>query len=78
MAYHDENHRQLTPQAISTISDVRNTPLVCAWYPTARAVVLWNLTEQRQEWNLRYGDTHRAASVNGLDVALIEGVGSRP
>ncbi len=50
-------------------------PVVCAWYPTARAVVLWNLGEQRQDFRLRYGDTQRTISVNGLDVALLESIG---
>ncbi|MHB8971583.1 MAG: hypothetical protein ACYC3X_18455 [Pirellulaceae bacterium] len=47
---------------------------MCAWYPSARAVLLWNLSEQRQDLTLRYGESHRLVSVNGLDVALIEGV----
>jgi hypothetical protein len=39
-----------------------------------RAVLLWNLSEQRQALTLRYGEAHRPVSVNGLDVALIEGI----
>jgi hypothetical protein len=36
--------------------------------------LLWNLSEQRQDLTLRHGDVNRSVSVNGLDVALIEGI----
>jgi hypothetical protein len=41
----------------------------------ARAVLLWNLTEQPQEFALRHGSTRRSVRVETLDVALIEGIG---
>ena len=66
--------RELLPQLDKTPYVDGETPVVCAWYPTARAVLLWNLSEQRQDLTLRYGDKHRPVSVNGLDVALIEGI----
>jgi len=34
---------------LETCGAVAEVPVVCAWFPTARAVVVWNLTEQRQE-----------------------------
>jgi len=52
------------------------TPVVCAWYPGARAVVVWNLTEQRQDLVLRDGETRRPFRIEGLDTALLEGVGA--
>ena len=52
------------------------TPVVCSWYPTARAVALWNLSEQRQEFQLRFGETRRTVGVDGLGIALVEGVGA--
>jgi hypothetical protein len=48
---------------------------VCAWYPTARSVLLWNLSEQREDLTLRYGESRRPISINGLDAALVEDVG---
>jgi hypothetical protein len=51
-----------------------DVPIVCAWYPTAHAVLLWNLGDSQQDVTLCWGDSRRAASVKGLDVALIEGV----
>jgi hypothetical protein len=66
--------RELLPKLGKTPYVEGETPVVCAWYPTARAVLLWNLSEQRQDLTLRYGDAHRSVGVDGLDVALIEDV----
>jgi hypothetical protein len=51
------------------------TPVVCAWYPTARAVLLWNLSPRRETLVVRCGTFRRSVGVAGLDVALIENVG---
>ncbi len=40
---------------MGTCGAVGEVPVVCAWFPAARAVVVWNLTEQRQEIVLRLG-----------------------
>ncbi len=66
--------REFLPQLGKTPYVDGQAPVVCAWYPTARAVMLWNLSEERQDLTLRHGDSHRQVSVNGLDVALIEGL----
>lgn len=50
---------------------VEDKPVVCAWYPTARAVFLWNLSDQRADLTLRCGADHRTARVNALDFTLI-------
>jgi hypothetical protein len=66
--------RELRPQ-LERVPHVENeVPVVCAWYPTARAVVLWNLGEHRVEPTLRYGSARRTIGIDGLDVALIEDV----
>lgn len=66
--------RELLPQ-LTTIPYVDgDSPVVCAWYPTARAVVVWNLSDQRQELTLRYGPSQRSVSVPGLDVALLQDI----
>jgi hypothetical protein len=67
--------RELLPRLGKTPYVEGETPVVCAWYPTASAVLLWNLAEQRQDLSLRHGDARRAVSVGGLDVALVEGIG---
>jgi hypothetical protein len=50
------------------------SPVVCAWYPTAQAVVLWNLSEQPVNVSLRYGDKRQTIAVAGLDVGMAEDV----
>ncbi|MHB0961078.1 MAG: hypothetical protein ACYC0X_21730 [Pirellulaceae bacterium] len=66
--------REILPQLDKTPYVDGEKPVVCAWYPTARAVMLWNLSEQRQDVTLRHADAYRPVSINGLDVALIEGI----
>lgn len=34
-----------------------DVPVVCAWYPTAHAVLIWNLNERRQEIVVRLGSS---------------------
>ena len=66
--------RELLPQMEKTPYIEGETPAVCAWYPSARAVLVWNLSEQRQDLTLRCGNAHRSVNVGGLDIALIEGI----
>lgn len=46
-------------------------PAVFAWYPTARAGLVWNLQETRQEFTVRWAG-RRTVTVDGLDVALVD------
>jgi hypothetical protein len=46
--------------------------VVCAWYPTARAALLWNLSEARETLTLCFNDTRRTVTVDGLDIRLSE------
>ncbi|MFH1743242.1 MAG: hypothetical protein ABIH23_29910, partial [bacterium] len=48
-----------------------DVPVVCAWYPSARSVLLWNVTEQRQEVTLRYKDTRQTRGLAALDSMLV-------
>ena len=65
---------QVLPQLGQTPYVEGDAPVVCGWYPTARAAVLWNLSETDQDLILRQGDTRRPVRVPGLDVALVEGL----
>ena len=47
-------------------------PAVCAWYPSAGAVLLWNPSEGRESYHLRAGDTAVDVEVEGLDAELVE------
>jgi hypothetical protein len=46
-------------------------PVVCAWYPEARAVLLWNLSGQRESLTVRRGGTIRKAEVGPLGCELV-------
>jgi hypothetical protein len=49
-------------------------PVVCAWYPSAHAVLLWNLSEQREDLTLRFKETAHPVTVEPLDLALVVGL----
>lgn len=53
---------------------VEDLPVVCAWYPTAKCVLLWNCTEEPQELILKMGAQERKASLEPLGLALLEDV----
>jgi len=66
--------RAVLPQLGDAPYVEEDTPVVCGWYPTARAVLLWNLSEERREMTLRRGNMRRSVAIDGLDTALIEEV----
>jgi hypothetical protein len=47
---------------------------ILAWYPSARSAVVWNLEERRREVVIRDGEARRAVVVEGLGIALVEGI----
>lgn len=46
-------------------------PVVCAWYPTARRVFLWNLAETKEDFQLQVQDKKIPLSIEGLDSVLV-------
>jgi hypothetical protein len=50
-------------------------PVVCAWYPTARSALLWNLAEQRETFTIEYAGKRRHVEVGPLDVELVRHLG---
>ncbi len=51
-----------------------NLPVVCAWYPTAQSVLLWNLSEESKSMTLLYKDAQREVTIPGLGSRVIEGL----
>ncbi len=47
-------------------------PVVCAWYPTAGAVLLWNLMPQKKTVHLCVGEKKLPVALNALDTELIQ------
>ncbi|MDD3468563.1 MAG: hypothetical protein PHE53_01120 [Thermoguttaceae bacterium] len=48
------------------------TPVVCAWYPTAHAVVLWNLENEEKTVNVRLGQTRQTVTLGAQSSGLLE------
>jgi len=46
-------------------------PVVCAWYPESKTVLLWNLSENTETFTLRKENEKRTVQVDGLDAELI-------
>ena len=51
---------------------LEDIPIVCAWYPSASAAVLWNLTESPQTVTLQCGPYLHALKLAPLDAELVE------
>ena len=66
--------REILPRLKAVPYVEGEVPVVCAWFPTARAVLVWNLNERREEIILRLGTSRRVAAVEGLGVVLMEGI----
>lgn len=49
-----------------------NEPVVCAWYPTARAALLWNLSEQAKPLTVKHRSVRREVTVPALGTSLLE------
>ena len=52
-----------------------DTPVVCAWYPTARHVLLWNLAETPQTVSVnltKIGHDRRSVTIRALGTALVD------
>ena len=54
---------------------VEDIPIVCAWYPTANCVFLWNPQDEPVTVTLAYKKAIRQVRIGALDSELLEGVG---
>ena len=52
-------------------------PAVCAWYPTARKVMVWNLSEQPRTLTVVFGAQRRTLNLGPLAAAITE-VAAKP
>ena len=66
--------KEILPQLKNTPFIEEDKPAVCAWYPTARIALIWNLSEQKETLTLRTANETRPIEIDGLDVALIDDV----
>jgi hypothetical protein len=66
--------REIAPQLAGVPYVEEDLPVACAWYPTARAVLLWNLADEPAAFTVRAGTTRHTVSVDGLDIAVVRDV----
>ena len=61
---------------LPTFQDVpyveEDKPVVSAWYPTARIVLLWNLSEQQESFTVLHKGNRKGVQVAGLSVELLQ------
>ncbi len=50
----------------------QNEPAVCAWYPTARAVLVWNLDNQPKTLTVRRDSRRQDISLAGLEAKRVD------
>jgi hypothetical protein len=66
----------LKQEILKTCPDVPhvldNKPVVCAWYPEANSVLLWNLGEGKETFQVRWRGTSIPAEIEGLGVGLVD------
>lgn len=64
--------------ALKDIPYIENDiPAVCAWYPSARRAIVWNLAEEPVDAVVRVNDTRRPMTLGALDAALVEDMPGR-
>ncbi len=64
--------QRLLPELHETPYVVEDTPMVCAWYPSANKALLWNLQEREAHVTLRYRGEDRAIALGALDIQIVE------
>ncbi len=62
---------EIAPQLHGVPYVADDKPVVCAWYPDAGAVLLWNLSEQRETVTLHHGEKRIEAPLDALGHAVI-------
>lgn len=64
--------RRVLPQLGTVPHVLEEAPAVCAWYPTAGRVLVWNLGEDARTLNLRHGARTSEVRLEGLGCASVE------
>ncbi|HPO14490.1 MAG TPA: hypothetical protein PLI09_13690 [Candidatus Hydrogenedentes bacterium] len=66
--------RKILPQLSGVPYVEEDKPVVCAWYPTARSVLLWNLSEDREAFTVRIGEKQRSITLDGLASDVLDNI----
>lgn len=62
---------EIIPQLIGTPYVEEDKPVVCAWYPEIKTVLLWNLSETTESFTVKLDDKKRSIEIGGLDSELV-------
>jgi hypothetical protein len=63
---------EIIPQLKGVPYVEEDKPVVCAWYPVSKIVLLWNLLETKETITIRLDDKTQAIEIEGLDEALVK------
>jgi hypothetical protein len=53
----------------------QESAVVCGWYPTARAVLLWNLLEQEVDLTVRWHEEQHPVRLGALGIEILRDIG---
>ena len=62
---------EIIPQLKGIPYVIEDKPVVCAWYPKIRKVLLWNLSESKESFTVQFKNTKRPVEIAGLDAEII-------
>ncbi|MCA1902197.1 MAG: hypothetical protein LDL53_08265 [Candidatus Hydrogenedens sp.] len=64
--------QSILPQIKHIPHIIDEKPVVCAWYPTVKKVLIWNLSENREELTLKRDDKTMNFFLSGLESILLD------
>ena len=62
---------EIIPQLIGIPYIEEDKPVVCAWHPEIKTVLLWNLSETKESFTLRIDNKKSYVEIGGLDSELV-------
>ena len=62
---------EIIPLLVGIPYVVEDKPVVCAWYPEIKMVLLWNLSETKELFTVKLDDKTNTIEIKGLDSELI-------
>ncbi|MGC8738717.1 MAG: hypothetical protein ACP5UA_08755 [Candidatus Hydrogenedens sp.] len=64
--------QSILPQLKNIPYIIEEKPVVCAWYPIAKKVMVWNLSENREDFTLKRDDREINFQLLGLESSLLD------
>jgi len=62
---------EVIPKLAGTPYVEEDKPVVCAWYPKIKSVLLWNLSENKESFTVNLDGKKRSLEIEGLDSELL-------